>query len=173
MVIFVGAFVLLALPIVLFYTQGLQKSYFEESFSLVWGIIPSILGVVAVYFAFLEKRVASYFSLGFGFLGFAFFLIGQLLPAIDAQNPVKRSKIHWQNETKLYYWKKINPAFPFQAKKVIPAWSDSSANQSDVLIITDRKVLDSFPLPYEEIFQGEDIFEGTEMVLIRPKSQDF
>ncbi|WP_439482777.1 ArnT family glycosyltransferase [Cyclobacterium plantarum] len=170
-VTFLGALVLIALPFALFFTQDLQKSSFGETFSLVWGILPALLGLVAVYFVINKAKVAAYFFLGFGFLGFAFFLIGNLLPAIDVQNPVTRSKIHWENESRLYYWKKMNPAFPFQSRRIIPAWDEST--RAEGVIITDRKVLDSFPYPYEEIFQGKDIFEGTEVVLIRPKPSDF
>lgn len=169
--IFLGGLILLALPLVLFFTQDLQLTYFSETFPLLWGITPSFLGLAAIFFILQKEKPAAYFFLGFGYLVLAFWLMGQLLPAIDDQNPVIRSKVHWENESSLFYWKKMNPAFPFQTRRIIPAWDESKG--IEVLIITDRKVLDSFPYSYELVFAGKDIFEGTETILIRPKSLDF
>lgn len=171
LIILVGSLVLLALPLAIFLTKNLQLTYFENTLSLAWGIVPAGIGLVAVFLAFQKLKAAAFYTLGLGFLGMAFGLMGNLLPTLDAQNPVIRSKVYWKDEAKLSYWKKMNPAFPFQTKKIIPPWDEAAGMEG--LIITDEKVVDSFPHPYDVVFRGKDLFEGTETVLIKPKFPDF
>ncbi|WBL43574.1 glycosyltransferase family 39 protein [Algoriphagus halophytocola] len=155
--------ILVAFPFVIFFTSDLQLVYLGEELSVSHFAL--LLVFVLGAFLWRQKPGFSFLFLGVGFGLFKVMLISQVLPLLDQQNPVVLSMPFLEKTEEVVYWKSFNPAFPFHLQKTIPAWVPDE--NRDAIIITDAKHLESFPVPYQEIFRAKDTFENKETVLIR------
>lgn len=162
--IFLMGMILLLFPVGLMISQALQEEYLGETIPHVPFLILVILvGIVLVYVRNWVFQSILYIGIAFAVFKLLVFLyVG---PVIDSVNPLLKSRSVWEKEELLYFWQSFNPAFPFQAQQIILPWDPTV--DTNAIIITDSKKLNSFPEAYEIVFKGMDRFENKEMVLIR------
>ena len=154
---------LMAFPFVIFFTSDLQLLYLGEELSVP--LLSILLGFILGAFLWRQKPLQSFLSLALGYGVLKLLIFSEILPLLDQQNPVVLSMPFLENTQEVVYWGSFNPAFPFQLQKTIPAWVPDE--NSNAIIITDAKHLESFPAQFQEIFRAKDPFENKETVLIR------
>lgn len=166
LVSFAMGIILVAAPLGVAFTKGLQERYWGEELNLTWFFVLWIAVLAAVMVRKNRWQVFVFLAVGFG--GLNALLFTQVVPQLDQLNPVTLSVPFLEHEERVYFYQSFNPAFPFRLQKIIAPWSPDLA--PGAIVITEKKHLDSFPAPYEEVFRAKDSFENKETVLIRQLS---
>lgn len=134
-------------------------------------VIPSaVIGLVGFGFLLASRKIAGFSLICFAYVALSLGLIGFGFPQLDSQNPVRSAKMVLPESAEYSYWKRYNPAFPFNVQQVILPWDQENLNQNSLVVTTSKALKEApFPIPYDEVFRGSDLFEDTETVILRPR----
>jgi hypothetical protein len=139
--------------------------------NLWWLVIPSsVIAMLGFVFLVNSRRVTGYWLICLSYVSLSMGLLGFGFPSLDSQNPVKSVLKTFPKSTQFSYWKRYNPAFPFNSEQVVLPW-DQDKFTENTLVLTTSKALkeEPFPIPYDEVFRAQDLFEGTETVILKPR----
>lgn len=157
-----------------------QKKEFTALRHLSLYFIPlPIAGIAGLFFLLLRQPTKAILSISFGFIIFHQCFFYFIYPAIDTQNPVRKSVGIIQEEQNIIYYKSLNPAFIFSLKDTIPKAEELSevlhflgSNESAIII--------SHPKHEKELRQIEglellakhpDLFDTNHVLILKYQNQ--
>ncbi|MBN1821254.1 MAG: glycosyltransferase family 39 protein [Prolixibacteraceae bacterium] len=166
----------LIVPVGGYFALKTDQSLADAAGSGLWFVILPV--GVFISLAFLYKKQIAYTisTIAGTFILASILFFVAIFPAIDKQNPVKKS-IHLLQDKEVAYYKKFNASYSFYLKKKIPELDADQIEtffqeNPDGILISIQKQIDQIELPEgcKIIFSGKDILEIPTTVLISERN---
>lgn len=162
-----------AIPVAAFVALDQDPVLKTLSGNWVW-FLPAPLGaLVALFFVMRNDLTTAFYAWTGSFAILLIVVFTGLVPAIDAQNPVVKSKSLFSGNRPVASYRRVNPAFVFQLQRPIPKLDTPEELGSFVRAFPDALIISTSD-DWEEagisgfrvIFRSGDLFENTESIIL-------
>ncbi|MEJ0030490.1 MAG: glycosyltransferase family 39 protein [Bacteroidota bacterium] len=136
-------------------------------------LVAPVGAIIALYFVINDEVAKAFYTWTGSFMVLLILVFTWLLPQVDAQNPVVKSKDILNGE--LAYYKRINAAFVFEVGKPIPKLETPvevnefiKAHPNAKIISTRSDWEEIGEVNFKVIFRSKDLLESPESIIVTP-----
>jgi len=140
-------------------------------------LVVPIGAIIALYFVIDNKVSKAMYAWTGSFMLLLLLVFTWLLPQVDAQNPVAKSKEIVKGD--VAYYKRVNSSFVFYYQKPIPKLEDPEQVRAFIMEHPEATIISTMsdwkeipPADFKIVFRSKDLFESPESIVVQLRLRD-